>query len=148
MQPTDKKYFADYQSVIGEEVDLLLKTSDFSEWKFDLLYQTQASAGYSSNIEGNSIDLNSFMNYKLSKSKLKPQKEIEEIENLISAYEYAQANELQEVSFLHCHKLFAKLKAGKYRKEKVGVFDQAGLVYLAVEAELLEQEIKEFFYRC
>ncbi|PKL85301.1 MAG: hypothetical protein CVV22_08530 [Ignavibacteriae bacterium HGW-Ignavibacteriae-1] len=49
-------------------------------------------ANYSPNIEGNSIDLNSFMNHALLKAKGKNNKEIVEIENLVAAYEFAQLN--------------------------------------------------------
>ncbi len=44
----------------------------------DLEYSTIASAVYSSNIEGNTVDLNSFMNYHLSKKIFKPTNEIKE----------------------------------------------------------------------
>jgi Fic family protein len=101
-------------------------------------------------IEGNSIDLNSNMNYKLSQEKSKPQKEIQEIENLISSYEFAQSNPLTEKNFLQCHKILAKTlviksKQGKCRNEKVGVFGQSGLVNLAIEPELVKEVMSEFF---
>ena len=90
------------------------------------------------------------MNYKLSQEKFKPQKEIQEIENLVLAYEYAQTNPLTEKNFLHCHKIFSKTlviksKQGKYRNEKVGVFGESGLVYLAIEPENVKDAMTEFF---
>lgn len=150
MNPTTTKYFPEYQELIGKQIDKLIKNFDFTDQNTDLGYQTQASAVYSSNIEGNSIDLNSFMNYKLAAKDLNPQKEIQEIEDLVQAYEFAQSNELNEANFLHCHKVFSKLllpqeKQGKYRKDKVGVFGQHGLVYLAVEPEFVEKEMTEFY---
>ena len=150
MRITDNKYFKSYYDLIGYQIEKLIESYDFSNINTDLGYKTQASAVYSSNIEGNSIDLNSFMNYKLSKEKFKPQKEIQEIENLITAYEFAQSNRLTEKNFLHCHKIFSKTiviksKQGKYRQEKVGVFGQSGLVYLAIEPELMKETMKEFF---
>ena len=36
-------------------------------------------------------------------------------------------------------------KRGKYRGEKVRVYDQNGLVYLAVEPEYVEKRMKEYF---
>ena len=48
----------------------MIEKFDFSENKGGFDYLTKASAVYSSNIEGNSIDLNSFMNYELSKEKI------------------------------------------------------------------------------
>jgi len=150
MRITEEKYFNEYYNIIGNQVKSIIASYDFSEKNGELEYITQASAVYSSNIEGNSIDLNSFMNYKLSKKKLKPEKEIQEIEDLISAYEFAQENRLNEKNFLECHKIFSKTlviksNRGKYRSEKVGVFGGTGLVYLAIEPEFVKKTMADFF---
>jgi Fic family protein len=150
MKINDDKYYKPYQVLIGEKIDEHIESFDFNEAGTDLGYKTQASAVFSSNIEGNTIDLNSFMNYKLSQEKFKSHKEIREIEDLISAYEFAQSNKLNEKTFLHCHKIFSKnlviqSKQGKYRTEKVGVFGQSGLVYLAIEPEFVREQMEEFF---
>lgn len=150
MRITDYKYFNQYNELIGFQIEKLIETFDFTEKYSDLGYKTQASAVYSSNIEGNSIDLNSYMNYKLSQEKFKSGKEIQEIENLVMAYEFAQSNLLTEKNFLQCHKLFAKTPVikslqGKYRNEKVGVFGPSGLVYLAIEPEFVKDAMGEFF---
>jgi predicted transcriptional regulator with HTH domain len=79
-QITNKRYFDEYMSLIGREIKSLVKNFDFNYKSLDLGYQTQASAVYSSNIEGNTIDLNSFMNFKLSNEKFRLGKEIKEIE--------------------------------------------------------------------
>ncbi len=147
---TDKKYFNEYSDIIGKEIPGLIQSFDFSEDNGGFEYLTKASAIYSSNIEGNSIDLNSYMNYELNKKKFKPSKEIEEIENLIEAYEFAQKNKLSEKCFLHCHKILSKTlliksKRGSYRIEPVGVFGKSGLVYMAIEPEFIGKEMKLFF---
>jgi Fic family protein len=150
MKVNDDKYYKQYQDLIGEKIDNLIESFNFGEAETDMGYKTQASAVFSSNIEGNPIDLNSFMNYKLSQEKFKSHKEIREIEDLISAYEFAQSQQLNEKTFLNCHKIFSKnlvipSKQGKYRTEKVGVFGQSGLVYLAVEPEFVREEMEVFF---
>lgn len=150
MRVTDKKYFDTYLQTIGWEIPKLIKNFDFSEDKGKLDDLTKASAVYSSNIEGNSIDLNSYMNYEMNKKKFKAGKEIEEIENLIEAYEFAQKNKLTEKNVLSCHKIFSetlliKSKRGKYRIEPVGVFDKSGLIYMAVEPEFVEEQMRAFF---
>lgn len=150
MKVTDRKYLEHYSDLIGNQISTLIEKFDFSEDKGGFDYLTKASAVYSSNIEGNSIDLNSFMNYELSKDKFKVGKEIEEIENLIDAYGFAQNNRLTENNLLHCHKIFSetlliKSKRGKYRIEQVGVFGKSGIAYLAVEPEFVEREMKDFF---
>ena len=146
----EKKYYSGYIKIIGQKLDELLLTHQFDNPAIDLGYRTDAGAVYSSNIEGNSIDLNSFMNFKLLKQKLSQSKEIIEIDNLILAYQFAQSNSLNEVNFLHCHEIFAetlvsKGNLGKYRQESVGVFSNSGLVYLAVEPQFVAKTMSNLF---
>lgn len=150
MRITERKYLDAYIQTIGHEIPGLIQNYDFSENEGGIDYLTKSSAVYSSNIEGNSIDLNSFMNYELNKEKFKPGKEIEEIEDLIEAYEFAQKNSLTEENLLSCHKIFSgtlliKSKRGKYRVEQVGVFGKSGLAYMAIEPEFVRQEMNIFF---
>lgn len=150
MRITEKKYFDTYNKSIGEEIPKLIKDFDFSENAGEFEYLTKSSAVYSSNIEGNSVDLNSYMNYEMNREKFKAGKEIEEIEDLIKAYEFAQSNKLNEKNLLNCHKIFSntlliRSKRGKYRIEQVGVFGKTGLAYMAVEPEFVEKEMKLFF---
>ena len=150
MRITERKYFDTYIQIIGHEIPSLIQNFDFSENKRSFEYLTKSSAVYSSNIEGNSIDLNSYMNYELNKDKFKAGKEIEEIEDLIEAYKFAQTNNLNETNLMICHKIFSetlliKSKRGKYRIEQVGVFGKSGLAYLAIEPEFVEKEMKIYF---
>ena len=150
MKITDKKYFKEYFENNENKIRDLIQNFDFSEEKNNFEYLTKASAVHSSNIEGNSIDLNSYMNYELSKEKFKDGKEVEEIEQLIKAYEFAQTNTLTEKNLLKSHKtlskpLLIKSKQGKYRVEPVGVFGKSGIVYLAVEPEFVKEQMATFF---
>jgi Fic family protein len=147
MRITERIYLDTYIKSIGHKIPALIKNFDFSENSGGFEFLTKASAVYSSNIEGNSIDLNSYMNYEMNKAKFKAGKEIEEIESLIEAYEFAQSNKLNEGNLLNCHKIFSdtlliRSKRGKYRNEQVGVFGKSGLVYMAVENEYVEREMK------
>ncbi len=63
MRITERKYLDTYKKSIGNEISKLIKNFDFSENRGAFEYLTKASAVYSSNIEGNSIDLNAYMNY-------------------------------------------------------------------------------------
>jgi Fic family protein len=150
MKITERKYLDTYKKSIGNEISKLIKNFDFSENRGGFGYLTKASAVYSSNIEGNSIDLNSYMNYEMNKDKFKAGKEIEEIEDLIAAYGFAQNNKLNEKNVFNCHKIFSdslliRSKRGKYRIEQVGVFGKSGLTYMAIEPEFVEKEMKVFF---
>lgn len=150
MRITERIFLDIYNKSIGKEVPELINGFDFSENRGGFEFLTKSSAVYSSNIEGNRVDLNSYMNYEMNKDKFKSGKEIEEIEDLIEAYEYAQTNKLNEKNLLNCHKIFPdtlliRSKRGKYRIEQVGVFGKAGLAYMAVEPEFVEKEMKLFF---
>lgn len=150
MRITNRKYFEEYKNSLGIRIYELVKGFCGSEHRDDFEYLTKSSAVYSSNIEGNSIDLNSYMNFEMNRDKFKAGKEIEEIENLIEAYEFAQISKLNEANLLHCHKIFSdtlliRSKRGVYRVEQVGVFGKSGLAYMAVEPEFVAKEMNLFF---
>lgn len=150
MRLTDTKYFSDYQQQLGGKLKDWFSAYEFAAVAVDLSYRNNTSAVYSSNIEGNSIDVNSFMNAIVSKTKFKPSKDFSEIEDLVSAYEFAQRNELTEKNLLQAHKILSqtiliKDKRGKYRTDRMGVFDSSGLVYLAIEDQYLKERMKVFF---
>jgi len=60
MRITERKYLKDYHLLIGHKIEFLIGQFDFSEKSASFDYLTKASAVFSSNIEGNSVDLNSF----------------------------------------------------------------------------------------
>lgn len=119
--------------------------------KTSYLYSIESSAVYSSNIEGNSMDLNSFMNTKLTAKKQKP-KEYKEIIDLVNTYEFAKKESLNEKNYLKSHQMLSnnfliKSKQGRYREERIGVFDSTGLVYMAIEAKKVSDEMKNLFIK-
>lgn len=150
MRVTEKKYIERYKAAIGFDITQVFNSMDSSSVKVDLGYRIKASAVFSSNIEGNSVDLNSFMNSIIGKQSFKPRKEILEIEDLVAAYEFARENPLTEANLLKVHKILSKTilikdKRGKYRNDRMGVFDSNGLVYMAVEPEYVQESVKELF---
>lgn len=143
------EYLNQYKKEI-EQIDLKNKLEKLSqEINLDEVYQTEASAVFSSQIEGNSIDLNSFMNTKLTETK--PQtKDYKQILDLIDAYNFAKTSDLNQKKFLQSHKtlrqnLLIEEKQGVYRQEKIGVFGKSGLIYMAVEEEKVQQEMDKLF---
>ncbi len=150
MHITEKKYYTNYHKLIGYKIPDLLQRYNFNAPMPDIGYTTRTFAVYSANIEGNPLDLNSYMNFKLVEQKFKPQKEVAEIDNLVQAYQYAQSHDLNEPAFLKCHTLFSKTlliksKRGRYRDEKVGIFSAKGLVYLAIEPEYVAGKMRELY---
>lgn len=150
MKITTTTYFTEYLKKTAFDIEVIFNKIDFSDDAIDVEYRIQSSAVFSSNIEGNTIDLNSFMNTKMIAETFKPQKQIQEIEDLINAYSFAKENKLNEENLLKVHeilsdKLLLKGKRGKYRSNKMGVFDSGGLVYLAIEPEYVAKEMAIFF---
>lgn len=150
MKLSDKPCFNQFIEEAGSRI--LQKESSFSanSETLDFGYQTDASAVYSSNIEGNTVDLNSFMNFRLQKEIHREAKDLKEIDDLSKAYNFAQNNPLTEGSFLEAHRIFSeelliKSLRGNYRNSKVGVFGSEGLVYMAVEEHLVPEIMSEFF---
>ncbi len=108
-----------------------------------------AGAVASSQIEGSTLDLNSFYQSKANKINAK---EVAEIEDLLKAYEYSKNHTLSQKSLLVCHGLLSKSftnitrkQKGKYRQAMVGIHGWNGLVYVAVEAENIATEMNKLF---
>lgn len=117
--------------------------------KPDFKFMLSAAALYSSNIEGNSLNLNSFLNSQMQPKKLRP-KEAKEVEDLLEAYSYSRNHTLNEKNMLKAHSLLSRdfvntSRQGIYRNEPVGVFSNSGLVYLAVEPQFVKSEMKLLF---
>ena len=111
-------------------------------------YLLEAGAVYSSNIEGNTMDVNSFMNAKLVRGP-KP-KEYDEITDLKAAYDFAREHPLTEENLLNAHAIMSRGflsegNMGAYRQDKVGVFSESGLVYLAAPHDQAPQEMQALF---
>ncbi len=136
------KYLKRFARIFEDKLQLGGKHPDFQ-------FMLEASAVYSSNIEGNSLNLNSFLNSRMSVKKHRP-KEAQEIEDLVAAYEFTKNHVLSEKNVLKVHAMLSrefvnKGRRGTYRKESVGVFSSRGMEYLAVEWSLVEQEMKQLF---
>jgi Fic family protein len=117
----------------------------------DFEYYLIASSLYSSKIEGNTLDANSFFRNRGNKSFPK-KKEVQEIEDLVKAYKFASENHLNKTNLLKIHEILSKTLLpvslrGKVRKEQVGVRDSKTLkpVYLAVEPQYVNKELSKLF---
>ncbi len=126
--------------------------ADFSKEDFE--YYIIASSLYSSKIEGNTLDADSFFSYRKNKNFPK-KKEVKEIEDLVKAYSFASENSLNKTNFLQTHKILSSTllpakERGKIRKHQVGVRDSKTLkpVYIAVEPEFVNDELEKLFADC
>lgn len=148
----DSRYFDEYYDRIPgnfrRHLEGLPSNREFTRKDFE--FYLVASALFSSKIEGSSLDLNSFYrNRGKSKMAFKP-KEVDEIEDLVSAYKFSVDNKLNEKNFLQAHKIMSKhflplFSRGRYRKITMGVWGSEGLVYQAVEYDLVPGLMKDLF---
>lgn len=117
----------------------------------DFEYYILASSLYSSKIEGNTLDVNSFFRQRIDKETLK-NKDVQEIENLAKAYQLAATLTPNKLNFLKAHGLLAKTllpakERGKTRTYQVGIRDAETMkpVYMAVEPKFVNAELHKLF---
>lgn len=108
-----------------------------------------AGAVASSQIEGSTLDLNSFYQSRQNKTN---KKEVAEIENLLKTYQYAKRYSLTQQGLLKCHGTLTasftnitRGQKGKYRQTMVGIRGWEGLIYLAIEPQFVQQEMNKLF---
>ena len=150
MRITNQKFIEAYKAAIDCDIYKLIAENDRLQNGIQLDFRVKTSAVYSANIEGNSIDLNSYLNSEIAKESFKPKKELEEINDLVNTYQFAIHNKLNENNLLKAHKKLSSTilisdKQGVYRTDRMGVYDNSGLVYLAVDPEKLEDELRIFY---
>lgn len=143
-------YFSEYKKQLNINIDeafgtLLDKPQTADDFKFYLAN----SAVHSSNIEGNTVNFDTYLKASEHNLHLKT-KEIKEIEELIKAYEFAKENELTLKNSLKAHEIITtsilvKKERGKIRDVKVGVRSEGRLVYLAIEPEFVKKELEKLF---
>jgi Fic family protein len=117
----------------------------------DFEYYLIASSLYSSKIEGNTLDVNSFFRNR-GKEESPKKREVEEIEDLVAAYQFAVGNKLTKDNLLKAHGILSTpllpvKERGVIRKDAMWIRDSKTLkpVYVAVEPEFVESEINKFF---
>lgn len=119
------------------------RTLNFDDFRFYLT----AAAVYSSQIEGNHIDLDSYMKY--NESGMNTQgKSFLEIKDLIDAYQFAAKNTLTAQNVLAAHALLSarfldEIWRGNIRTEAVGIFAEGKKIYTAAPANIVATEFEK-----
>ncbi len=147
MNLLDSTYYNDYTASLTVDLEQAVKV--FCETKFDFGFRMQASSVWSSNIEGNSLSLNSYMNIKM-RTLVSQNKEVKEIDDLVDAYNFAKESPLTAASLISAHKLLArnlliKLKQGVYRTESAGMAGENNLGYLPAEPARIAGLMSQLF---
>jgi len=115
---------------------------------FDFYFSN--SAVYSSMIEGNIIDFDSYLKYSHSGMNNKG-KSFNEIEDLKSAYSFAKDTSLSLGNFLKCHKIATRTVVkdnkyrGKVRDKEVYIFSNGKKIFTGASVAIVEQEMEKLF---
>ncbi|HZS09656.1 MAG TPA: Fic family protein [Blastocatellia bacterium] len=152
MRVADKQYYRAWLKQLKPSDPLALWSRFVAVNKLPpLTFSFEAAAVYSSNIEGNSMDLRAFLESKAGRpSRLFRAKERKEIEALVEAYRFARNHALNEKNLLQAHALLAKPllpkpHQGRYRNQLMFVYSQYGIEYAAVEPEFVPEKMRELF---
>lgn len=113
-------------------------------------FYTSVSAVFSSKIEGENIDLDSFIKHKRFGTKYQPDY-TRKIDDLYDAYLFAQKNKLNQKNLEQAHKLLTshilqKASQGKNRTGNMFVVTKDGKIeYVACSPDKLTAELKKFY---
>ncbi len=150
MQLLKSEYFKDYKEksgiIISEVMDKIELTQE-EQLGFD--FYLASSAVHSSNIEGNTVNFDTYLKGKEHGLHLKT-KEIQEIDELLMAYQFAKTAEVNLQNLLKAHEIITKSilvkkERGKIRNVKVGVRSDGRLIYLAIEPQFVKAELEKLF---
>jgi Fic family protein len=123
--------------------DAEISTDSFS-------FYTSVSSVYSSKIEGEAIELDSYIKHKKFGIEFSPDY-TKKIDDLYEAYTFAKTNELNERNIAQAHVLLSKNiltknKQGKYRTQNMYVSTPDGRIeYVAASNFEVEAEMKKFY---
>lgn len=123
--------------------DAPLSTQNFS-------FYTSVASVFSSKIEGEAIELDSYIKHKRDGIAFQPDY-TKKIDDLYNAYLYAQGHALNEKNLKKAHQLLsrhllAKAWQGKYRPQNMYVAtDEGKIEYVAAPPQWVEGEMQKFF---
>jgi Fic family protein len=125
-----------------------IKANGTSAEKFDFYFSN--SAVFSSMIEGNRIDFDSYLKYTNSGMN-NSGKSFKEIEDLKTAYNFAKTKKLTLKNFLLAHKKATKtvISNAKYRgairDKNVFIYGDGVKIYTGANVEIVNDEVKKLF---
>ncbi len=112
-------------------------------------YWAAYSSVYSSMIEGNNIDFDTYLKFTASgmNTNSKPMREIEDLKN---AYEFSSKHALNKKNILEAHKMLSNTLIdskyrGSIRDKEVYIFGDGKLVYTGAKADIVDSEMEKLF---
>ena len=116
----------------------------------DFSYYLISASVESSRIEGNTLTTDDYLRNTQFNIRSKP-KDMAEVNDLLSAYQYAVDNRLNKKNFLHVHKLASRsileiaAHRGKIRQSQVGIYGNGKLIYMAIDYKELKAVFDDLF---
>jgi Fic family protein len=152
MKKLTDKYFSTYTAMLDVDVDKLLEQIKQREWTVESFrFYTAVSVMASSRIEGETMEIDSYLKHKLQNIEYLPNL-TEKPNDLFEAYEYARDNTLTLENFLEVHRIATKhllpeSQRGVVRTGNMLIMEQQTqqVQYEAALASVVKNEF-EFFW--
>lgn len=142
------KHFKQYQT--EQKLTLTKHFNKIKKANIDFGFVRTAAVVYSSMIEGNPIDLDTYYRFHTSGMNTKT-KSFREIQDLEKAYSFAQKSRINEINLLTAHKMLSKTfpaqnkYKGAYRDKNVSVMAGKTVLYTGAKPEKVITEMKKLF---
>lgn len=141
----------DFIESINIDIDSILNQIKEEKIPVDYFqFYTSISSVYSSRIEGEDIDFDSFFKHKFMNVKYKPDY-TQKADDLVKAYEFAFKNELNLSNVLKSHSILSdnllpESQRGLIRNNPMFVINSEDRIeYVAAEPEIVHQELEKLF---
>jgi len=143
---------AQYRAAINQDIKLRFeKLHDAEISTPDFSFYTSVSSVFSSKIEGEEVDLDSYIKYKRFGVEYTPDY-TKKIDDLYNAYLFARQSALSKDNIVKAHIILsehflAKHLRGKTRKQNMNVTTPDGRIeYIAAEPVLVESEMEKLYH--
>ena len=147
----NKNLFSNFVQKIDFSILEIIEKLEQKEISFDYYKTNYAiSSVFSSKIEGEEIELDSFFKHKFLEVKFLPDY-TKRTDDLFSAYEFMQENILNMRHILEAHSILSenllpKFQRGKVRQNQMMIVNNDGKIeYVAADKSLLENELEKLF---
>lgn len=145
------RYLAQYKNNISDKPDILLQRMEKKKIHVDYFqFYNSVSSVYSSKIEGEDIDFDSFFKHKFMNIKFKPDY-TKKADDLYSAYEFILENKLSGQNIINVHKIISNNllptdMQGFIRNNPMFVLNNNDEIeYVAAEPSIVKPELEKLF---
>ncbi len=144
-------YFDAYEKALEKDLPSNLPSSEIPALTSDTFsFYTSIASVYSSKIEGEAIDLNSYLKHRFSKTQYLPDY-TKKTDDLYEAYQYARHNPLHLKNLLKAHTYLSKnllksIHRGRIRSEMEFILNAEGQIeYVAASPQSVGHEVDKLF---